>query len=56
MRMPGFLYEGEFHTVSYWAKKYNIPYDVLCKRLDRDWPIYRALHKEVRKYEKHQDI
>ena len=40
-------YMGEKKTIMEWATKYNLPYHVVKNRINRGWPIERALTEPV---------
>ena len=41
-------YNGEIHTLSQWADILEMSYDVLKRRIQRDWTIERAFNQPVR--------
>ncbi len=44
-----FTYEGETLTLSKWAKKLGINYDVLRRRMAKGWTIEQAINEPIPK-------
>jgi hypothetical protein len=40
-------YKGEIKTMAEWAKEIQMPYKILCSRMNRGWSIERALETPI---------
>lgn len=45
-------YDGETLTLSLWAEKLNIPYDLLIHRISQGWTFERAINTPKRKHKR----